>query len=172
MQIKEYSLKILESRFKREKKANVKSRLHIILLLREGYTQREVSGMLHVSVGIVPFWKKRFEEQSFEGLNDKEGRGKKSRLREDELSMIMSEIDTGVVLETGYRRGFKTKDVISFIKEEFEIQYTTRHGRRLLEIMGCSLIVPRPRHKRRNEDDVKAFQNEFKKNEKVWATTR
>ena len=169
MQLKDYSLTSIEKRFRREKKAKVKSRLHIVLLLREGYTQREVSNMLHVSVGIVPFWKKRFEELSFEGLEDKSGRGKKSLLNEDELSMLISEIDAGVALENGYRRGFKTKDVIAFIKDIFDIQYTSRHCRRILEKIGCSLIVPRPRNKRRNEQDVREFKNEFKKKENVWA---
>lgn len=168
MLLKQYPIKVLEQRFKAETDINVRERIQMMLHLREGYTQREVSSMLHVSVGIVPYWKARFEKEGFEGLIDKEGRGRKAILDEEQMSMLGSAIDEGVLMNDGYRRGFKTKDVKEFIESYFEIPYTARHCRRLLKSMTCSLQVPRPRNKRRNQNDVDAFKEEFKKKEKVW----
>ena len=171
MLLKEISLNELETKYKKEKDRKIKQRLHIILLLREGRTQREVAKMIHISNGIVPFWKARFESGGFASLQDKEGRGIKPKLDEEELSMLGSAIEEGILLEDGYRRGHKTKDVIEFINSNFGIKYTARHCRRILQMINCSLQVPRPRNKSRNQEDVNKFKRDFKKNEKVWAMT-
>ena len=168
MLLKEISISDLEKRYKKEKDRKLKQRIHILLLLREGWTQREVAKMLHISNGIVPFWKSRFQSGGFNNLEDKKGRGLKSKLNDEELSMIGSAIEDGVIMEDGYRRGHKTKDVIQFINSNFGINYTARHCRRILQSFNCSLQVPRPRNKSRNQEDVDDFKKEFKKNEKVW----
>lgn len=168
MFLKEISVRELEQKYKKEKNAKIKQRLHILLLLREGWTQREAAKMLHISNGIVPFWKARFESGGFETLQDKEGRGLKPKMNEEELSMIGSAIEEGVIMEDGYRRGYKTKDLIEFINSNFGINYTPRHCRRILQMINCSLQVPRPRNKSRNQEDVNKFKRDFKKNEKIW----
>ena len=171
MILKEISASDLEKRYKKEKDRKIKQRLHILLLLREGWTQREVAKMLHISNGIIPFWKSRFESEGFNSLQDKEGRGLKSRLNDEELSILGSTIEEGVAMEDGYKRGHKTKDVIEFINSNFGIKYTARHCRRILQMINCSLQVPRPRNKSRNQEDVNKFKQDFKKNEKVWVMT-
>lgn len=171
MRLKEISVSNLKKRYKKEKDRKLKQRLHILLLLREGWTQREVADMLHISNGIVPFWKARFESGGFASLHDKEGRGVKPKLDEEDLSMLGSAIEEGILLEDGYRRGYKTKDAIEFINSNFGIGYTPRHCQRILRWIDCSLQVPRPRNKSRNQEDVNKFKRDFKKNEKVWAMT-
>jgi len=168
MKISDVKVGVFEQRFKKERNVRVRERLQILWYLRQGYTQREVSSMLSVSTGIVPFWKKRFEKEGFTGLADKEGRGRVAQLTENELSMIGSALDDGVLLEDNYRRGFITKDVVAFIKREFNIDYTVRHCRRLMQWIGCSMQVPRPRNKSRNQEEVDQFKREFKKKAIVW----
>ena len=171
MLLNKISVKELEQKYKKEKDRKIKQRLHILLLLREGWTQREVAKMIHISNGIVPFWKKRFELGNFETLQDKEGRGVKSKLSDEHMSMAGSFIEEGVLMENGYTRGCKTKDIVEFINSNFGIVYTPRHCQRILKWINCSLQVPRPRNKSRNEEDVNKFKHEFKKNEKIWVMT-
>lgn len=168
MLLKEISVKDFEKKYKKEKNQKVKQRLHILLLLREGWTQREVAKMLHISNGIVPFWKKRFETDGFNSLQDKEGRGIKPKLGDEQMSMLGSSIEEGVLMEDGYTRGCKTKDIAEFINSNFGIEYSLRHCQRILKRINCSLQVPRPRNKSRNQEDVDNFKREFKKNEKFW----
>ena len=71
MLLKAYSLKVIEEHFKREKAVKVKTRLHLILLLRErAYATRSCE---HVKSEqrACSFWKKRFETEGFSGLGDK-----------------------------------------------------------------------------------------------------
>lgn len=168
MEFKKYPLCYFERKYKAEKDIKVKPRIQMMLYLREGYTQREVSQMLRVSVGIVPYWKARFQKQGINGLNDKEGRGLKPKLSEEQLSMLGSAIDGGILMDDGYRRGFKTKDIAEFIDLNFGLTYTKRHCRRILKAINCSQQVPRPRSKRRNQKEVDEFKKKFKKNERVW----
>lgn len=171
MILKSYPLKILEKKYKEEVNGKVKQRIQILIQLREGNSQREVSHMVRVSVGSVPFWKKRFEKEGFMGLRDKEGRGLKPRLTKDQLADLEKAVEDGVTMQNGYKRGMKTKDVITLIREKFRITYTARHCRRILRKLDFRLKVPRPRHKRRNQNSVEEFKEEFKKNLQVWMKT-
>lgn len=171
MKILDVKTDVFERKFKAEETVNVRERLQILWYLRQKYTQREVAKMLSISNGIVAFWKKRFEQEGFTGLQDKEGRGRKAALTEEQLSMLGSALNDGVPLEDGYRRGFITKDVRGFIQQEFKQEYTPRHCRGLLKMIGCSMQVPRPRNKSRNQEAVETFKKEFKKNVHVWTLT-
>ena len=168
MLLKEISIKKIEQKYKKEKDIKVKQRLHILLLLREGWTQREVAKMLHISNGIIPFWKARFESGGFDNINDKEGRGIKSKITDEELSMLRSAIEFPICTGDGYYRWWKSKDVRIFVNEHFELDYVRQHICRILNFIGCSMQIPRPRNKSRNEEDVNKFKYDFKKNEKVW----
>lgn len=169
MLLKEFKVNKFEQKYKCEKDARMKQRLHILLLLREGYTQREVARMLHVSNGKIPFWKSRFETEGFEGLKDKEGRGVKPEISEEQLSMLRSAMEEPVRTADGYSRGWISKDVRIFIQEQFNLSFTRQHICILIHKIGCSLQVPRPRNKRRNQEAVNQFKIEFKKNLKFWA---
>jgi len=172
MLLQKYSVADLENKFKSEKNQMVRSRLQIILFLREGKTQREVSAELRMSRGIVPFWKSRFENEGIKGLYDKKGRGRKSKLNSKQLKEISTAVDKGIQMEDGYKRGYKTKDIREFIKNKFEIGYTTRNCMKILRRMKYTLKVPRPRNKSRNQNDVDKFKQEFKKNFQVWMKER
>lgn len=163
MKLTDKPLSFFEKKFKTEKNSRVRERFHILLLLREGYAQREVSSMLHISKGKVPFWKKRLESDGITGLEDKVGRGVKSNLTDEQLSMLGSALAEGYLMQNGYRRPYKTKDVVEFISTNFNIIYTLRHIRRILCWIGCTLNVPRPRHKKRNHADVNKFKREYQK---------
>ena len=89
-------------------------------------------------------------------------------LTKEQLAVLEKSVEEGVTMSNGYKRGMKTKDVAAFLKDKFGITYTTRHCRRILRNLKFRLKVPRPRHKRRNQDSVEEFKEEFKKNSEIW----
>lgn len=133
MLIKNYPIRVLKKKLKSEKDKRVYQRIQIILLLREGNKQREASSNLHISVGIVPYWKNRFEKEGFEGLKDKAGRGRKSLLSERQINYLAKSVDSGITMKDGYKRGFKTKDVRALISRKFNVTYTQRNCRKILQ---------------------------------------
>lgn len=168
MLLRKYSGSFLAQAFKVERDVRVRERLQMMLYLREGKVYRVVAQLLKTSIGILSYWRLRFENEGLAGLHDKPGRGKKSKLRKKDLVLLEKAVDEGVRMPDGYHRGYKTKDARSFIQNRFQISYTPRHCRRLLHRLKYRLKVPRPRHKHRNQADVNAFKRAFKKNEKVW----
>jgi transposase len=167
--MKKYALNFFEKKFRTEKNSKVKMRIQILMHLREGYVQREVSKMLRISVGIVPYWKARFEEFGIEGLSDKKGRGVKQKISDEQISMLRSALEEPFPTDDGYSRGWNRKDVSIFILEQFGLNFTRQHVCKILHWIGCSMQVPRPRNKSRNQKDVNKFKRQLKKNEKIWA---
>ena len=161
MELKDVDLEELEKRYKRERDGKIKERLHYLLLLKEGYSDRDIEKICHTSKSKVSFWHCRFKAEGFEGLHDKKGRGKKSKLSEADLKELKSILEKPYRMENGYTKGWQTKDVHVLIKSKFGISYGSRHVRRIISNLGFVRLVPRPRHKRRNQKDVDELKEQF-----------
>jgi len=172
MQIKKYPISFFDKSFQYEKSPKVKQRLQLLIYLRENKDMRTVAELLRISLGSVSYWKQRFERENIVGLQDKNGRGRKSKLNKKQLKELSFAIDNGIKMKDGYKRGFKTKDVREFIQNKFGVGYTTRNCLKILHRLGYNLKVPRPRNKSRNQNSVEQFKKEFKKNSPVWTKTR
>src|SRR3989339_813779 len=151
MQIQKYPISFFEKRFIKESNPNLKQRLQLLLYLREERNMRNVAELLRISLGLVHYWKQRFEKKGLAGLQDKMGRGRKSKLNKKHMNELLSAVDNGIKMKDGYRRGFKTKDIREFIQNKFGLNYTSRHCRRIMWKTKYRLKVPRPRNKRRNQ---------------------
>ncbi|MEA2097029.1 MAG: winged helix-turn-helix domain-containing protein [Candidatus Cloacimonadota bacterium] len=158
IKFKNVSLKELDRRFKLEKDRKVKERIHILLLLKEKYTQLEISDILHISTGKVPFWKARFEKEGFKGLLDKTGRGRKSVIADEQLRKLKLALSKPITMVNGYTRGWQTKDVSLFIRQKYGLSYTSRNIRKIVSKFGLVRLVPRPRNMRRNQESVDDFK--------------
>lgn len=168
MQIQKYPISFFENKFINESNPNLKQRLQLLLYLREERNMRNVAELLRISLGLVHYWKQRFEKEGLVGLQDKSGRGRKSELNKKQMNELLSAVDSGIKMKDGYKRGFKTKDIREFIQNKFSISYTLRHCRRIMRKTKYRLKVPRPRNKSRNQNDVDEFKEQFKKNFHVW----
>ncbi|MDP2906897.1 MAG: winged helix-turn-helix domain-containing protein [Nanoarchaeota archaeon] len=168
MSLEDISLGVLRGRFGSEVDGVVKERLHILLLLKEGYVQRDVSSVLHISVGKVPFWKKRFERFGFDGLKDKPRSGRPCRFSKrvfNDLSRRLNSLspkDKEIIWA-----GWNTKQARDVIRECSGVEYSLRHVRRLARKAGLSLITPRTKHVKHDEKKVEKFREEFKKKLKL-----
>lgn len=168
MKIEKYQISFFENNFTNESNGAVKQRLQLLLYLREERNMRNVAELLRISLGLVSYWKKRFEREGLAGLQDKPGRGRKSEINKKQMIELSSAIDRGIKMKDGYKRGYKTKDVKEFIKNKFGRDYTARNCLKILRKLGYNLKVPRPVNKRRNQDNVDEFKEQFKKKFYVW----
>ena len=81
--------------------------------------------------------------------------------------MLASSIDMGILMDDGYTRGFKTKDVVQFIQEELGKAFTPRYCRNIMKNMSCGLKVPRPRHKKETKKMLMILRESLKKRQRV-----
>src|SRR3989338_11360203 len=129
MQIQKYSISFFEKKFINESNPNLKQRLQLLLYLREEKDMRNVAELLRISLGLVHYWKQRFEKEGLAGLQNKSGRGRKSELNKRQMKKLLSAVDIGIKMKDGYKRGFKTKDVKKFIQDKFGVSYSMKHCR-------------------------------------------
>ena len=85
MQIQKYPISFFEKKFINEINPDLKQRLQLLLYLREERNMRNVAELLRISLGLVHYWKKRFEKEGLAGLQDRQGRGRKSELSKKQM---------------------------------------------------------------------------------------
>lgn len=134
----------LEDRLRKEKDPKVRDRLRMIILLKEGYKQKEVSKIMRVTERTVYTWKKRYEKEGIEGLNTREKPGRKRRLSDEDIEGLK-----GMLEQKEY---WTTRDVRNLIKIEFNIEYTLRHVARILRKLGMKYQKPYVNDFRRPKD--------------------
>lgn len=86
MMLKDYSVKRLQKQILKENDERVRSRIQILINIREGYNHRDIASIMKISVGKVSLWRLRFEREGFPGLLDKKGRGRKAGLTEKQAA--------------------------------------------------------------------------------------
>ena len=70
-----------------------RQRCQIVLLKLEGYKSKEIGKIVGCCEMSVNNWIKRFEDQGIEGLNTKEGRGRKPILTTPDLPFVRAAIE-------------------------------------------------------------------------------
>jgi len=145
---------------KRELDARMRNRLLALGHLEAGKTKTEVAEMFQITFPTLREWLVRFLSEGVEGLQDKEGKGRKRKLsseHEEEFRKRVEELQEG--LTGGRVRG---EDVQVLLKEKFCIDYALPSVYHVLERCGLSWISARSKHPKSDP----ASREEFKKNSK------
>jgi len=143
---------LFDERLKREKDPKVRDRLRMIVLLEEGYKQREVARIMRTTVRTVYKWKKRYEREGFEGLKTRKKTGRKRRLSDDDLEDLKRHLKQ--------RDYWTTREVRNLIKDVFDVEFTLRHVSRILRKIGMNYQKPYVNDLKRPRD----AENILKKN--------
>ena len=158
-----------EKRYKKEKSTRVKTRIHVLLLRRQKYTQSEIAAMIHVTQGTVSNICRRFLKYGWISVYDKHRDGRPSRLTLKQKKYLQKLLSHEFV-DGEIRRGWQTKDVRNLIKDKFEVKYSQRKIRDILYELKMSWKVPRPEHKKRDEKAVNTFKKTSRGRSCLWHT--
>jgi transposase len=132
----------LRARYRRERRADVRPRLHGLWLVRTGRTTREVAEVLGVEERSVQRWLAWYREG---GLAAVEGRhagsqGAPSFLTVAQRVALADEVATG---------RFRTAaEIRQWIQERWGVSYTEGGMYALLRRLRCAPKVPRPIHEK------------------------
>lgn len=145
-----------------------KERELIVKLSKENKTCREIAEILGTSKSKVSYWICRSKQTK--SRKDLPRSGRPTKLSEEKLESVYSRLRHDEIVEN--KSGFSTKKVSELLHETIGIKYSMRHVRRILKKMNIGLITPRVSHIRRDEEKIKNFRREFKKNLKqnMWTT--
>jgi len=136
-------------RLKKEAEADgahrVAKRIHAITLNHDGLSSGEIADLLDASRSKVSQWLSNYEQSGYEALLEGQRPGRPGRLTGQQQVQLEDIIDSGPQAR-GFLSGVWSAPMVGrIISEEFALDYTARHVRRLLHEWGFS--VQRPRRK-------------------------
>lgn len=159
-----FSRELVKEAYNHEKDGRMKQRLLIILKSFGDKSSYEVADEVNTSHTKVLRWVKRFNKKGIDALQDKQRKGRPSRLSKKQIKSLEITLDK----RSEFRAGYNTIEIMHIIKQEFNVHYSQRHVRRLLYSIGYRRITPRPSHINKDPAKNKEIVGNLKKNYAVW----
>jgi putative transposase len=131
---KKISLEQLDWRIKTERSTKVQQKLFFVRFRYLGYTIGGAALRLGVTKRICYYWQDRWNENGYEGLLQKSGAGRPSKLSNEETFRLKT------ILRS--KDFWTTEKVANLIKEELEINYSLNAVRKLLKKIGMKHNTP------------------------------
>ncbi len=130
----------LYARYRRERRADVRPRLHGLWLVRAGRSAREAAEVLGVHERTVTRWLGWYRQGGLAAVEGRHagGQGAPSLLTAEQREELATEVATG-----RFRTAAEIRD---WIAAEFGVEYQVGGVSDLLERLRCRPKVPRPLH--------------------------
>lgn len=148
----------IQDEIRRTEEARYDHRLHAILLVGQGMSSPKVAKYLGDAPRTVQSWMKRFDERGFGGLSDQEGRGRKSRLSEEQFEEIGQALRKRPE-ENGMSGNLWDGKLLSeFVKKQYRVTLGTRQCQRIFRHLGFRFRKPRPLVAHADEEEQKILK--------------
>jgi transposase len=146
----------------RSEESRYDNKLHGILLACNGMSSYEIANILGRGARTIEYWIKRFNENGFAGLREKEGRGRPTTLTEDELNSINNAIRK-TPSDFGYTQNIWDGKILSrYISDSFNKTIGVRQCQRLFRKLGFRLRKPRPIIAKADPEAQEAYKKKTK----------
>ena len=162
--VKGYSPDQIKSLFNSEDKYKIGLRLYAVYQVSLGQPSRKLEDLYNTSFKQITNWVHRFEAEGIEGLRDKAGRGRKSRLSKSQEETISRLLEAGSPLEHGYNTQTWTGPMlIDWISKNFGITFKKAHIYNILKELGYSYQKSKGFYPEADASSQQRFKEELKK---------
>lgn len=138
---------LLQKVYKKSKYHQVRQRAQCILLSYQGCTMNELAHIFHVDRVTIYNWFKDWDSRHFAGLYDKKGRGRHTKLNEDQKEQVRQWVKL-------YPKNLNK--VISLVQKEFDVSTSRSTIKRILK--SCQMSWRRIRKRVKGEPDPAIYQ--------------
>jgi putative transposase len=128
------SLEQLDWRIKIERNTKVQQKLFFVRLRYLGDSIEEAALRLGVTKRICYYWQNRWNEKGYEGLLQKSGAGRPSKLSTEEMIRLKTLLEG--------KDFWTTEEIAKLVKDEFDIEYSMNAIRKLLDKIGMKHNIP------------------------------
>ena len=164
LQVKGYTPAEIKSFFRNDEKYTIGLRLYAVYQVSLGQSSRNLEELYNTSAKQILNWVHRFEQEGIQGLKDKEGRGRTSRLsneQEKELKKILvssspSDHDFNTATWTG-------PILIEWIDTHYKIRYKKAQIYNILKRLGFSYQKGRGIFPEADQNKQEVFKEALKK---------
>jgi len=162
--VKGYTSEQIKSEFSRDNKYKVGMKLNAIYQLSKGMSSRKLVEFYGTSFKQILNWVHRFEAEGVEGLKDKAGRGRQSRLNEAELQSLKEIISTKTPLDFQYNTATWTGAIVGeLIRNQFLVDYKKTQVYSLLKKMGFTFQKEKGKYPETDPEKQNEFKESLKK---------
>lgn len=164
LEVKGYTSEEIRSLFNTDDKYKVGMRLYAVYQVSLGRPTRELEDVYNTSFKQICNWVHRFEQEGIEGLKDKQGRGRKTRLSEEKLEELKNTILTNSPEKFGYNTSTWNGPILrDYIKKIYNVEYKHAQIYNILKKLGFSYQKGRPSYPEADEAKREEFNAQLKK---------
>lgn len=162
--IEDVSVEDLEVALEEAEGKRETQRLMVAILYKRGPSVPMIAEWLDMRDGTIYEWLNRFEERPIkDAITDDHRSGRPPKLDETEREKFELAVNNPPS-ESGYDQpAWSTKLAKTFLREEFDVEYSMRHITRLLNEAGLSHQTPRPKPPTSDDEEREIFWKSIKK---------
>jgi transposase len=124
LQVKGYSPESIKALFNSDDRYKIGMRLYAVYQVSLGQPSRKLEDFYNTSFKQITNWVHRFEREGLDGLRDKPGRGRRSRLSADQQDRLSKLIMDESPVDYGFNTDTWTGPIlIEWIKSQFDIVF-------------------------------------------------
>src|SRR5689334_5039447 len=124
LSVKGYEPEQIKALFRKDERYTVGIRLYAIYQVALGQPSRKLEELYNTSFKQITNWVHQFEKQGIDGLKDKEGRGRKSKLDSSQLIRIKEVLLSESPTTHGYNTASWTGPLlIDWISKHYGLEY-------------------------------------------------
>lgn len=159
----------------KEKRATKRLMVAINWKEEDGATQKEIAERYGYTQGWLSQWLQRLERLESEPFEDvvydDHRSGRNPKLSDEEFEHFVDVLHESPE-DVGFDfPGWTVPLARQYLEDEFGVEYSRRHVRRLMAEAGLSWKTARPNFDKSDERAQEAWKEGFKKREPIWTTT-
>lgn len=159
-----YSPEQIKELINSDLKFKVGVRLYAIYQVSLGQPTRKLEDLYHVSFKQITNWVHRFEREGVEGLIDKPGKGRKSKLSKEQRGILAVLLTKESPVDHGYNTQTWTGPLlIDWISKNFKVDYKKAQIYNILNSLGFSYQKSRGIYPEADRQAQDAFKESLKK---------
>lgn len=164
LQVKGYTPEKIKALFRDDERYTIGLRLYAVYQVSLGQSSRNLEELYNTSFKQIINWVHRFEEGGTEGLKDKEGRGRTSRLQDEQENEIREMLLSKLPSDFGFNTATWTGPIlIDWIKTHYKIIYKKAQIYNILKRLGFSYQKGKGIFPEADKHKQEAFKEALKK---------
>ena len=163
LKVGKYKSEEIKAMFRDDERYTIGIRLYAVYQVSLGQPSRKLEDLYNTSFKQITNWVHRFEQEGIEGLRDKAGRGRTTRLSEDQRNRI-SKLLNEHPEDHGYNSATWTGPMLmEWIEKHFHIVYKKAQIYNVIKSLGYRYQKGRGIFPETSEQEQAVFKEQLKK---------